>query len=176
MFAPLDELHKHFVQLNASTVETLQVIDSHTQGEPTRIVVGGLPELQGTSIAEKKQYLEKSLDHLRTAVMLEPRGHQDMFGSFILPPMATGADLGIIFMDSGGYLNMCGHGSMGAVTVAIETGMIKAEEPSTTMVLDTPGEHAPIQQSYSESNWFLSATSALVGPNHQGGWSLQRQQ
>jgi proline racemase len=135
---PLETLHQNFLKLNTDTVESLQVVDSHTQGEPTRIVVGGVPDLEGASIAEKRLYLESSRDELRTAVMLEPRGHQDMFGSILLPPMAPGADLGIIFMDSGGYLNMCGHGSMGAVTVAIETGMIKSQEPVTTVILDTP--------------------------------------
>lgn len=134
----MEKLHQHYLKLNAGTVETLQVVDSHTCGEPTRVVVGGVPDLDGSSVAEKRLYLQGSLDKLRTAVMHEPRGHQDMFGSILMPPMTPGADLGIIFMDSGGYLNMCGHGSMGAVTVAIETGMIKAQEPITTVILDTP--------------------------------------
>ncbi|MDO4711119.1 MAG: proline racemase [Peptostreptococcaceae bacterium] len=116
----------------------LHAIDSHTAGEPTRIIVGGIPNIKGATMPEKKEYLEKHLDHLRTAVMLEPRGHNDMFGSILLAPVAEEADLGIIFMDGGGYLNMCGHGTIGAVTAAIETGMVPMQEPVTKVVLEAP--------------------------------------
>lgn len=116
----------------------LQAIDSHTAGEPTRIIVGGIPNIKGKTMPEKKEYLEKNLDHLRTAVMLEPRGHNDMFGSILLAPVSEEADLGIIFMDGGGYLNMCGHGTIGAVTAAIETGMVEMIEPVTKVVLEAP--------------------------------------
>lgn len=113
-------------------------VDSHTMGEPTRVVVGGIPHIPGKTMAEKKEYLEKNMDHIRTALMHEPRGHRDMFGSIITAPVNQEADFGIIFMDGGGYLNMCGHGSIGAVTVAIETGMVKAVTPVTYVKLDTP--------------------------------------
>ncbi|MEW6662052.1 MAG: proline racemase family protein [Bacillota bacterium] len=113
-------------------------VDSHTMGEPTRIVVGGIPHIPGKTMAEKKKYLEKEIDALRTALMLEPRGHRDMFGSILTAPVAEEADLGIVFMDSSGYLNMCGHGTIGAVTVALETGILPANEPETRVVLDTP--------------------------------------
>ncbi|MEG2295557.1 MAG: proline racemase family protein, partial [Oscillospiraceae bacterium] len=117
---------------------SLHAVDSHTMGEPTRIVTGGIPHIIGNTMAEKKAYLETNLDHLRTAIMLEPRGHNDMFGSIITQPCDPSADIGIIFMDGGGYLNMCGHGTIGAVTVALETGMIPAIEPITTVVLEAP--------------------------------------
>lgn len=116
----------------------IQAIDSHTAGEPTRIVTGGIPNIKGKTMPEKKAYLEKELDHLRTAIMLEPRGHNDMFGSIITAPTMDEADLGIIFMDGGGYLNMCGHGTIGAVTAAIETGMVPMVEPITKVVLEAP--------------------------------------
>ena len=116
----------------------LQAIDSHTAGEPTRIVTGGIPNIKGKTMPEKKEYLEKELDYLRTAIMLEPRGHNDMFGSIITAPTTDEADLGIIFMDGGGYLNMCGHGTIGAVTAAIETGMVPMVEPVTHVVLEAP--------------------------------------
>ncbi len=70
--------------------------------------------------------------------MHEPRGHSDMFGSIITAPTVKEADLGVIFMDGGGYLNMCGHGSIGAATIAVETGIVKAVEPFTDIVLETP--------------------------------------
>jgi proline racemase len=113
-------------------------VDSHTMGEPTRVVTGGIPNIPGNSMPEKKDFLEKNMDHLRRAIMLEPRGHDDMFGSIITAPTVPEADLGIIFMDSGGYLNMCGHGTIGAATVAVETGLVKVSEPETEVVLEAP--------------------------------------
>ena len=117
---------------------TIQAIDSHTAGEATRIVVGGIPNIKGNPMPEKKQYLEDHLDHIRTAIMLEPRGHNDMFGSVMTQPCDPDADFGIIFMDGGGYLNMCGHGSIGAMTVAVETGVVPMEEPVTKVVMEAP--------------------------------------
>ncbi len=119
-------------------IRSLNVVDSHTMGEPTRIIVGGVPNIPGKSMADKKDFLEDKMDNLRTAVMHEPRGHGDMFGSIITPPVNDESDFGIIFMDGGGYLNMCGHGSIGAITVAIETGMVEAVEPFTEVKMDTP--------------------------------------
>ncbi len=117
---------------------SIQAVDSHTMGEPTRIVTGGIPNIPGKTMAEKKAYLESKMDHIRTGIMLEPRGHKDMFGSILTAPANEKADIGIIFMDGGGYLNMCGHGTIGAVTVALETGMVEMEEPNTQVILDSP--------------------------------------
>ncbi|WFD11245.1 proline racemase [Tepidibacter hydrothermalis] len=119
-------------------IRSIHAVDSHTMGEPTRIVVGGVPNIPGKTMADKKEYLEKNMDTLRTSIMLEPRGHNDMFGSILTAPVNEEADFGIIFMDGGGYLNMCGHGSIGAITVAIETGMVEPKEPITEVVMDTP--------------------------------------
>ncbi len=117
---------------------SINVIDSHTMGEPTRIVVGGIPVIPGKTMPEKKEYLENNLDDLRTAIMHEPRGHKDMFGSIITQPTNPEANIGIIFMDGGGYLNMCGHGTIGAATAAVETGMVEVVEPVTQVVLEAP--------------------------------------
>lgn len=116
----------------------LQAVDSHTMGEPTRVVTGGIPHIPGKTMPEKKQYLTDNLDYIRTAIMLEPRGHTDMFGSIITAPTMEEADFGIIFMDGGGYLNMCGHGSIGAATVAVETGMVPMVEPVTHVNMEAP--------------------------------------
>ncbi|SFH69656.1 proline racemase [Tindallia magadiensis] len=116
----------------------IHTIDSHTMGEPTRIVVGGIPQIPGNSMADKKSYLENNLDYMRTSLMHEPRGHNDMFGSIITASTVEEADFGIIFMDGGGYLNMCGHGSIGAATVAVEAGMVQVEEPYTNLVMESP--------------------------------------
>ena len=117
---------------------SIHAIDSHTAGEATRIIVGGIPNIVGNSMPEKKQWLEDNLDYLRTATMLEPRGHNDMFGSIVTQPTNPEADYGIIFMDGGGYLNMCGHGTIGAMTVAVETGMVEVHEPITHIVQEAP--------------------------------------
>lgn len=116
----------------------IHTIDSHTMGEPTRIVIGGIPQIPGASMADKKAYLEDNMDYMRTSLMHEPRGHNDMFGSIITASTVEEADFGIIFMDGGGYLNMCGHGSIGAATVAVESGMVKVEEPYTNITMESP--------------------------------------
>ncbi len=116
----------------------IMAVDSHTMGEPTRIIVGGLPSIPGHTMAEKKAYLETNLDHLRTAIMLEPRGHLNMFGSVLTQAVEENSSFGIIFMDGGGYLNMCGHGSIGAITVAIQTGIVEPVEPETVVFFDSP--------------------------------------
>ncbi|MBF0982513.1 MAG: proline racemase [Lachnospiraceae bacterium] len=119
-------------------IKSIHAVDSHTAGEATRVVVGGVPKIPGKSMPEKKQWLEDNLDYLRTAIMLEPRGHKDMFGSILTQPTVDEADYGIIFMDGGGYLNMCGHGTIGAMTVAVETGMVPVTEPVTKVVQEAP--------------------------------------
>lgn len=116
----------------------IQTVESHTVGEPTRIVMGGLPKIPGKTMPEKMQYLETNMDYLRTTLMLEPRGHNDMFGAIYTDPISEEADIGIIFMDAGGYLNMCGHGSIGAATCAVELGIVKMVEPYTNVVLEAP--------------------------------------
>lgn len=113
-------------------------VDTHTMGEPTRIVVGGVPHVPGGTMVEKKAYLASAMDSLRLSLMREPRGHRDMFGAILMAPATPGADLGIVFMDPSGYLNMCGHGTMGAVTAALETGILPARAGENTVLLDTP--------------------------------------
>ena len=118
----------------------ISVIDTHTAGEAARLVTAGVPKIPGKDIVEKKQYLIDNLDDLRKSVMFEPRGHQDMFGAFLLPPTKEEADFALIFMDTGGYLNMCGHNTIAAVTAAVETGMVDVEEGANEkeVVVETP--------------------------------------
>lgn len=118
--------------------KSFHAIDSHTMGEPTRIVTDGIPKIPGNTMAEKKAYLEDNLDYIRTAVMHEPRGHNNMFGSILIAPCSEEADFGIVFMDGGGYLNMCGHGSIGAASAIVETGMVEVTEPITYVTLEAP--------------------------------------
>lgn len=116
----------------------IKAIDSHTMGEPTRVIYDGFPALPGETMMQKKEYLTEHYDHLRSALMLEPRGHRDMFGALLTEPVHQEADFGVIFMESSGCLNMCGHGSIGTAAVIVETGMIPVTEPYTDVVLDAP--------------------------------------
>ncbi|MBO5155221.1 MAG: proline racemase family protein [Eubacterium sp.] len=116
----------------------IKTIDSHTMGEPTRIIYDGFPELPGETMMDKKKYLMEHYDYLRSALMLEPRGHRDMFGALLTAPVHEEADYGVIFLDSGGCLNMCGHGSIGTASMLVETGMVPVTEPYTEVVLDAP--------------------------------------
>lgn len=113
-------------------------VDTHTVGEITRVVLSGFPEMPGNTMIEKKKYLEEHCDEYRKALMFEPRGHHDMFGSIVTKPINSEADYGVIYMDTGGYLNMCGHGTIGTVTAIIEAGLVEAKEPYTEVVLDAP--------------------------------------
>ena len=116
----------------------LQVVDAHTEGEFCRIVYGGFPEPEGNTMIEKKKWMEKNYDDVRTALMFEPRGHHDMFGAFLCKPVNPEASFGVMFMDTGGYLNMCGHCTIGAVTVAIEAGFVESHEGENEVVLEAP--------------------------------------
>jgi proline racemase len=103
---------------------SITTVDTHTMGEPTRVITSGIAHIPGKQMVEKKNWLSENLDHIRRMLMLEPRGHQDMFGAILTEPVSENAQAGVIFMDGGGYLDMCGHGSMGAVVVLLETGML----------------------------------------------------
>lgn len=118
----------------------LSGIDTHTAGEAARLITGGIPKLKGKTIAEKKQYLIDYKDDLRKSLMLEPRGHKEMFGAFLIPAVSEEADFGIIFMDTGGYLNMCGHNTIAAITAIVETGMVdvSADDREKEVVLEAP--------------------------------------
>ena len=116
----------------------ISTVDSHTAGEGTRLVIGGLPPIPGRTMAEKLANAQKHLPWLPGFLLLEPRGHRDLFGAILLPPCAPDADIGVLFMDNRGYEPMCGHAVIGIVTTLLEMGMIEAVEPETTITLDTP--------------------------------------
>jgi proline racemase len=116
----------------------INVIDSHTAGEPTRIVTAGLPALRGATIAEKWQYARQNLNSWRKLLMLEPRGHADMFGAILTAPCDPRADYGLLFCDTGGWLTMCGHGTIGAAVSLVQLGWVPATPPETIVRFDTP--------------------------------------
>jgi len=116
----------------------ITTIDAHTAGEPFRVITGGFPELPGDTILARRRYAMQHLDHLRTALMWEPRGHADMYGCVVTPPVSPEADIGILFMHNEGYSTMCGHGIIGIAKVALETGLLPMMAPETSVKIDTP--------------------------------------
>lgn len=94
---------------------TIYVIDSHTEGEPTRVVTGGFPALEGSGPAEKLVFFRERFDHLRSAIVNEPRGHSAIVGALLLEPHDPANDCAVIFFNNAGYLGMCGHGTIGLV-------------------------------------------------------------
>lgn len=116
----------------------ITTIDLHTAGEPFRVITGGYPELPGDTILARRRYAREHLDHLRTALMFEPRGHADMYGCIVTPPVTPGADIGVLFMHNEGYSTMCGHGIIAIAKLAVETGLVAAREPVTTVRIDSP--------------------------------------
>jgi proline racemase len=113
----------------------LSVVDTHTMGEPTRIVTHGVPHIPGSSVAEQRLAFMRDFDDIRRAVVQEPRGHRDMFAVALVHPCDPAADLGVIYMDCGGYLNMCVHGTIGLVTAGLSLGFLAPRNP---VVLETP--------------------------------------
>jgi len=117
---------------------SIKTIDAHTAGEPLRIILSGLPEIKGNTILEKRNFLQENYDYLRTSIMFEPRGHADMYGAILTPPVTNEADFGVIFLHNEGYSTMCGHGIIALTKVVLETGMIEKADPVTTIKFDTP--------------------------------------
>lgn len=117
----------------------LDVIYTHTEGEPTCIIHSGIPYPHGLDILGKRQFLMDNFDHVRTALMREPRGHNDMFGVFLTPPSQPGADAGMLWIDGERFVEMCGHGTIALAMVMVSHGMVqKVEEPSTWITFETP--------------------------------------
>lgn len=116
------------------TMPPIEVVDSHTEGEPTRVVIGGWPEPSGRTVAERRDTMRRTQDHLRGAVVLEPRGHDAVVGALLVPADRPEASTGVIFFNDAGYLGMCGHGLIGLVRTLEYLGRIR---PGTIEV-DTP--------------------------------------
>lgn len=116
----------------------INIVDAHTAGEPIRIVTSGLPLIPGRTMLEKYEWFERNLDGVRNMIMREPRGHRDMFGCIITPPVTEDGDIGVLFTHITGQATMCGHGTIGVAKVVLETGMVNAVEGENTVRIDTP--------------------------------------
>ena len=109
--------------------KTFFCIDAHTCGNPVRLVAGGIPNLLGKNMSEKRQNFLKEFDWIRKGLMFEPRGHDMMSGSMLYPPHNPENDFSILFIETSGCLPMCGHGTIGTVTIAVEEGLITPKIP-----------------------------------------------
>ncbi len=118
--------------------QRITTIDAHAEGEPLRVIVDGFPELPGETILARRRHAKATYDHLRTALMWEPRGHADMYGCILTPPVSPAADFGVLFLHNEGFSTMCGHGIIAVTRVALETGLIKTTAGETQVKIDTP--------------------------------------
>jgi proline racemase len=116
---------------------TITSIDTHTGGEPLRIVTSGLPEIKGQTVLEKRRYFMEHYDHLRRGLLREPRGHADMYGAILTRP-ADDADLDVFFINTEGYSTMCGHAILAITKVVLETGIIRKPGERPELVINVP--------------------------------------
>jgi proline racemase len=149
----------------------LSTIDVHTAGEPLRIVVSGYPALPGKTMLERRRYAKDHFDYLRKLLMWEPRGHADMYGCVITPPVSPEANLGVLFLHNGGYSSMCGHGIIAVTKVVVETGLVPSTWPVTVVRIDTPAGlitvHATMNRGTVERVAFRNVPSFVVALDEQ---------
>jgi len=123
----------------------IHTVDTHTAGEPTRIITSGLPPLVGATMEKKRQYFESNFDHIRRFLTQEPRGHSAMHVAVLTTPTHPKADVAALIMNSFGFLNMCGHGTLGIITALVELGMLSVTKPVTNLTFETLGGLIPLQ-------------------------------
>jgi len=139
-----------------NTAQTFECIDAHTCGNPVRLVAKGGPLLQGNNMSQKRQYFLKEYDWVRTGLMFEPRGHDMMSGSILYPPHNDENDVAVLFIETSGCLPMCGHGTIGTITIAIEEGLIVPKTKGKVR-METPA--GLVQVSYIENDGKVSSVA-----------------
>jgi len=151
----------------------ITTVDTHTEGQPTRIVVSGIDELPGETMEERRRVFRDRYDHLRTGLLGEPRGHQGMFGCVLTEPCDPRADFGVIFIHNSGYVDVSGPGMIGVATALIETGIIEPDGGAASVTLETPSgvvvAHVQMKGSRAASVTFRSVPAwvALLGASLQ---------
>lgn len=116
----------------------IETIDLHTEGEPLRVIVAGFPEIAGDTVLARRRAARARYDHVRRALMWEPRGHADMYGCLVMPPVEAGSDFSVLFMHNEGFSTMCGHGIIGVTKVAVEAGWAGGAGDERSVAIDTP--------------------------------------
>ncbi|MEO9965664.1 MAG: proline racemase family protein [Reichenbachiella sp.] len=149
----------------------INTIDMHTGGEPLRVILDGMPDLKGSSVLDFRRNIREHHDHLRTALMFEPRGHADMYGCILVPPNDAEADFGILFLHNEGYSTMCGHAVIGITTLAVQMQWVEAGEKETKVVIDAPCgriySYAKMKNGAVESVYFHCVPSFVVGLDYE---------
>ena len=118
--------------------QTYDTVDMHTAGEPVRIVTGGYPDLAGRNILDKRRDALARFDHIRTTLMLEPRGHAGMYGVIPTTPSGPDADLAVLFTHNAGYSTMCGHATIAIGRWAVDAGRVPSDQGRASFGLETP--------------------------------------
>ena len=125
--------------MNKPAARTFHCIDAHTCGNPVRVIIEGAPALEGETMLDKRAHFLREYDWIRTALMFEPRGHAMMSGSMLYPSNREDCDIGVLYIETSGCLAMCGHGTIGTVTIAIEKGLVKPRKAGSTTIVATAG-------------------------------------
>jgi proline racemase len=166
----------------------IRTIDAHAAGEPLRLIVDGFPAPQGRTMLDKREWVRKKADHLRRALMLEPRGHADMYGAVLTEPVSPGSHAGVLFMHNEGYSTMCGHGVIAVTTIALERGLIvpgpaaptsaERTEPggdAATVVYDTPAGTIRARAKAPAAMPARNASSSVAGKASASGGGAPRE-
>lgn len=145
-------------------------LDYHCAGEPLRIVTGGLPEIPGDTMLVKRRFMKENLDHYRKFLMLEPRGHADMYGAVVTRPVTEDGDIGVLFFHNEGYSTMCGHGIIALVTAGLEHGLFDYDD-SQAIRIDTPAGRITARANMGKARSvksvsFLNVASFVLHPKH----------
>ncbi|UTH46719.1 4-hydroxyproline epimerase [Loktanella salsilacus] len=151
---------------------TFPCIDGHTCGNPVRLVTGGAPMLQGNNMLEKRAHFLAEYDWIRTGLMFEPRGHDQMSGAILYPPTRADCDIAVLFIETSGCLPMCGHGTIGTVTIALENGLIHPKTPGQ-LWLETPAGRIGV--TYTQNDRFVEEVRLTNVPGflHSEGLSVE---
>ncbi len=150
--------------------KTFFCIDAHTCGNPVRLVAGGGPILKGENMSEKRQHFLQEFDWIRTGLMFEPRGHDMMSGSILYPPHNPENDVAVLFIETSGCLPMCGHGTIGTITIAIEEGLIQPKTPGIVR-MEAPAGLVLIE--YKQEGSKVTSVKLTNVPGYLAGENLQ---
>jgi len=141
----------------------ITTVDTHTEGQATRIVVAGVPDIAGDTMDDRRREFRLRYDRLRAGLLAEPRGHAGMYGCVLIEPCDPGADFGAIFMHNDGYMDVSGHAAIGVITALLETGIVEPENGTARVALDTPAGvirvQAVVDQGRAESVVFRNVPS-----------------
>ena len=145
-----------------AVIHRIRTIDAHAAGEPLRLVVEGMPAPEGGTMLEKRAWAMKRLDHLRKALILEPRGHTDMYGALLTEPVTRDSHAGVLFMHNEGWSTMCGHGIIAVTTMAIERGLIWLASPEPRGAGGSDPKDRPTTASRRRSTFATTLPPGLV--------------